>query len=77
MDIALKPRSRMKTRRSSCTPRERPEKAGILLNCNFLRCSAPEAMKHFIDLTDKDVKLAAIPLSHIRRLYLYPEFYPL
>ena len=37
---------------------------GILLNCKHLDGS-PEAMKHFVDLTDKDVKLAAIPLSHI------------
>jgi len=37
---------------------------GILLNYRHLDGS-PEAMKHFVDLTDKDVKLAAIPLSHI------------
>ncbi len=37
---------------------------GILLNYKHLDGS-PEAMKHFVDLTDKDVKLAAIPLSHI------------
>ncbi len=37
---------------------------GILLNYKHLDGS-PEAMKHFVDLTDNDVKLAAIPLSHI------------
>ena len=37
---------------------------GILLNCKHLDGS-PEAMKHFVDLTDKDVKLAAIPLKYI------------
>ncbi|MBI5415564.1 MAG: AMP-binding protein [Candidatus Omnitrophica bacterium] len=37
---------------------------GILLNYKHLDGS-PEAMKHFVDLTDKDVKLSAIPLSHI------------
>ncbi len=37
---------------------------GILLNHKHLQGS-PEAMKHFVDLTDKDIKLAAIPLSHI------------
>lgn len=37
---------------------------GILLNYKHLDGS-PEAMKHFVDLTDRDVKLAAIPLSHI------------
>ncbi|VAX34957.1 Long-chain-fatty-acid--CoA ligase [hydrothermal vent metagenome] len=37
---------------------------GILLNYKHLEGS-PEAMKHFVDLTDKDIKLAAIPLSHI------------
>ncbi|OGX29282.1 MAG: hypothetical protein A2705_02970 [Omnitrophica WOR_2 bacterium RIFCSPHIGHO2_01_FULL_52_10] len=37
---------------------------GILLNYKHLDGS-PEAMKYFVDLTDKDVKLAAIPLSHI------------
>ncbi len=37
---------------------------GILLNYKHLDGS-PEAMKHFVDLDDKDVKLAAIPLSHI------------
>lgn len=37
---------------------------GILLNYKHLQGS-PQAMKHFVDLTDKDVKLAAIPLSHI------------
>ncbi len=37
---------------------------GILLNYKHLEGS-PEAMKHFVDLTDNDIKLAAIPLSHI------------
>lgn len=37
---------------------------GILLNYRHLNAS-PEAMKHFVDLTDQDVKLVAIPLSHI------------
>lgn len=37
---------------------------GILLNYKHLDGS-PEAMKHFVDLTGNDVKLAAIPLSHI------------
>lgn len=37
---------------------------GILLNYKHLEGS-PEAMKYFVDLTDQDVKLAAIPLSHI------------
>ncbi|MCA9398611.1 MAG: AMP-binding protein, partial [Candidatus Omnitrophica bacterium] len=37
---------------------------GILLNYKHLEGS-PAAMKHFVDLSDKDVKLAAIPFSHI------------
>lgn len=37
---------------------------GILLNYRHLDGS-PEAMKHFVDLTDRDVKLCAIPFSHI------------
>ena len=37
---------------------------GILLNYKHLQGS-PEAMEYFVDLTDRDVKLAAIPLSHI------------
>lgn len=37
---------------------------GILLNTRHLTGS-PAAMKHFVDLTDRDVKLAAIPFSHI------------
>jgi len=37
---------------------------GILLNYKHLEGS-PKAMEHFVDLTDKDIKLAAIPLSHI------------
>ena len=36
---------------------------GILLNYRHLDGS-PEAMKYFVDLTGKDVKLCAIPLSH-------------
>ena len=37
---------------------------GIVLNYKHLEGS-PAAMKHFVDLTDKDIKLVAIPLSHI------------
>jgi len=37
---------------------------GILLNYKHLEGS-PAAMEHFVDLTDNDIKLAAIPLSHI------------
>ncbi len=37
---------------------------GILLNYKHLDGS-PEAMGYFVDLSDKDVKLCAIPLSHI------------
>ena len=37
---------------------------GILLNYRHLD-GAPEAMKYFVDLTERDVKLCAIPLSHI------------
>jgi len=37
---------------------------GILLNYRHLEGS-PRAMEHFVDLTDRDIKLAAIPLSHI------------
>jgi len=37
---------------------------GILLNYKHLEGS-PKAMEHFVDLTDKDIKLAALPLSHI------------
>jgi long-chain acyl-CoA synthetase len=37
---------------------------GILLTYQHLKGS-PEAMKHFVDLSDKDIKLAAIPFSHI------------
>lgn len=37
---------------------------GILLNYRHLEGS-PQAMKHFVDLSHKDIKLAAIPLSHI------------
>jgi long-chain acyl-CoA synthetase len=37
---------------------------GILLNYRHLQGS-PKAMKHFVDLSDRDIKLAAIPLSHI------------
>ncbi len=37
---------------------------GILLTYQHLKGS-PEAMKYFVDLSDKDIKLAAIPFSHI------------
>ena len=37
---------------------------GILLNYKHLQGS-PEAMKYFVDLSHRDVKLCAIPLSHI------------
>jgi long-chain acyl-CoA synthetase len=37
---------------------------GILLNHKHLEGS-PKAMEYFVDLTDTDIKLAAIPLSHI------------
>ena len=37
---------------------------GILLNCKHLEGS-PKAMEYFVDLTNNDVTLAAIPLSHI------------
>lgn len=37
---------------------------GILLTYKHLGGS-PKAMEYFVDLTDKDIKLAAIPLSHI------------
>lgn len=37
---------------------------GILLNYKHLQGS-PQAMKYFVDLSDRDVKLCAIPLSHI------------
>ncbi len=37
---------------------------GILLNYKHLDGS-PQAMKHFVDLTERDVKLSALPLSHI------------
>lgn len=37
---------------------------GILLNARHLEGS-PQAMEYFVDLTDKDIKLAAIPFSHI------------
>lgn len=36
---------------------------GILLTYKHLEGS-PMAMRHFVDLTDRDVKLAALPLSH-------------
>src|SRR3989338_2276088 len=36
---------------------------GILLNYRHLNGS-PKAMEHFVDLTDKDVKLSVLPLSH-------------
>jgi long-chain acyl-CoA synthetase len=37
---------------------------GILLNYKHLQGS-PQAMKYFVDLSEHDVKLCAIPLSHI------------
>ncbi|MBP9853671.1 MAG: AMP-binding protein [Candidatus Omnitrophica bacterium] len=37
---------------------------GILLNARHLDGS-PQAMEYFVDLSDKDIKLAAIPFSHI------------
>jgi len=37
---------------------------GILLNYKHLEGS-PKAMEYFVDLTENDIKLAAIPLSHI------------
>ncbi len=37
---------------------------GILLTYQHLKGS-PEAMKYFVDLSDADIKLAAIPFSHI------------
>lgn len=37
---------------------------GILLNYRHLDGS-PKAMEHFVDLSDRDIKLCAIPLSHI------------
>lgn len=37
---------------------------GILLNYRHLDGS-PEAMKYFVDLTERDIKLVAIPFSHI------------
>ncbi len=40
---------------------------GILLTYKHLEGS-PEAMKHFVDLSEKDIKLCAIPLSHIAGL---------
>lgn len=40
---------------------------GVMLNYRHLDGS-PEAMHHFVDLTDKDVKLCALPLSHIAGL---------
>ncbi len=40
---------------------------GILLNYKHLEGS-PLAMKYFVDFTDKDIKLVAIPLSHIAGL---------
>ena len=37
---------------------------GILLNYKHLEGS-PKAMEHFVDLSDRDIKLCAIPFSHI------------
>lgn len=36
---------------------------GVVLNYGHLRAS-PEAMKHFVDFTPKDIKISALPLSH-------------
>ncbi len=40
---------------------------GILLTYKHLEGS-PESMKYFVDLSDRDIKLCAIPLSHIAGL---------
>ncbi len=40
---------------------------GILLNYRHLDGS-PEAMKYFVDLTQNDIKISALPLSHIAGL---------
>lgn len=40
---------------------------GILLNYRHLNGS-PEAMKYFVDLTERDVKICSLPLSHIAGL---------
>lgn len=40
---------------------------GILLNYKHLEGS-PRAMEYFVDLSDKDIKLSALPLSHIAGL---------
>ena len=40
---------------------------GILLTYKHLEGS-PEAMQYFVDLSDRDIKLSAIPLSHIAGL---------
>ena len=40
---------------------------GILLTYKHLEGS-PQAMKHFVDFTERDIKLCAIPLSHIAGL---------
>lgn len=40
---------------------------GVMLNYHHLDGS-PEAMHHFVDLNDKDIKLCALPLSHIAGL---------
>ena len=37
---------------------------GILLNYKHLEGS-PKAMEHFVDLSERDIKLAALPFSHI------------
>ena len=43
------------------------EPKGILLNYKHLEGS-PRAMEYFVDLTDRDIKLCALPLSHIAGL---------
>ncbi len=40
---------------------------GILLNYKHLEGS-PKAMEYFVDLSDRDIKLSALPLSHIAGL---------
>jgi len=40
---------------------------GILLNYKHL-AGSPKAMKYFVDLTERDIKLSALPFSHIAGL---------
>jgi len=46
---------------------------GILLNYKHLEGS-PQAMEYFVDLTDRDIKLCALPLSHIAGLIYIQNF---